>query len=201
MSQSQLSEAFSSSIYNSDIDNIAYLAPENLQIFTPDLSGSQQTLDSCTPEFFQPPPPPVIPPSLTRIGPNRRKAYVLYNEIMHTDWVDWWLETDFGKKSKIRWGSKHQSDAWKQFHQVANGSNGAPKVMCKHCCQILEHPQTPCQGTTTCYGTSTMVKHLKGVRCLKAAKNGMQKSDITKFMQATVSSAIPQSTFRIMPLI
>lgn len=182
MSQSQQSEDFSSSIYDSDLENLAYL--------TPDLSGSQQKFDSFDPEFLRPAPPPSIPSSLTRVGPDRRKAYVLYDEMVHTDWVDWWLETDFGKKSKIRWDSNHQSDTWKQFHQVANGSDGAPKVMCKRCGQILEHPYTLRQGGTTRHGTSTMMKHLKTAGCLKAARNSVQKSDITKFMRDTVGAII-----------
>lgn len=190
MSQSQQSDSLSSSIYDSNIDNIAYLPSDAPQLLTSDLSSSQQTFDSFDPEFLRPRPPPLIPSSLTRVGPDRRKAYVLYDEMVYTDWVDWWLQTDFGKQSKIRWDSKHQSDVWKAFHQVANGSDGAPKVMCKRCGQILEHPQTLCQGTNMRHGTSTMNKHLKGINCRKATRSSARKSDITRFMRATVSSIL-----------
>lgn len=190
MSQSHQSDSLSSSIYESNIDNIAYLPSDTLQILTSDLCGSQQTFDSFDSESLRPGHPPLIPSSLTRVGPDRRKAYVLYDEMVYTDWVDWWLQTDFGKQSKIRWDSKHQSDVWKEFHQVANGSDGAPKVMCKRCGQILEHPQTLCQGTNMRHGTSTMNKHLKGVNCRKAIRNSARKSDITRFMRATVSSIL-----------
>lgn len=51
--------------------------------------------------FFEP------PDYFTRVGPGRKKSYVLYDVMFHNDWVDCWLETGFGKKSKIHWDSKH----------------------------------------------------------------------------------------------
>lgn len=187
MSQSQHSEAFSSSIYDGDIENLTYLAPENPQVFTPDLSVSQQTFDSFNPEFLRPHPPLIIPPSLTRVGPDRRKAYILYEIMMHSDFVDWWLQTDYGKSSKIRWDSNHQAETWQQYHQVAHSSDGAAKVMCKRCGQILEHPSSLRPGTTNRHGTSTMIKHLRSAGCLKASRSSTKRGEITKFIQVSVS--------------
>ena len=111
MSESQHSDRLSS-IYDGDIDR--YL--ENPHSFTPDPSSSQQTSDSLEPEFLRPSPRPIVPSSLIRLGPNRRKDYVLYDEMLHEDFVSWWLTTDYGRNGHIRWDSKHQSDAWKHFH-------------------------------------------------------------------------------------
>lgn len=183
MSQSQHSD-FSSSRYDSDLD-LSYFAPSNPEFSVPYLPSSQPMFDTFDPEFLRPPPPPVIPSCLRRIGPDRTKAYVLYDIMFHTNWVDWWLETDFGKKSKIRWDSNHQAVTWSHYDQVAHGSDGAPKIMCKRCGQILEHPYTLRQGTTQRQGTSTMAKHLKTTTCVRFDK--ARRSNITNFMKKTVS--------------
>lgn len=114
MSESQQSD-FASSLYDGDIDPLTYLAPSN-QPVTPALSSSQQTFDAFDSEFLRPVIPLMVPSSLTRVGPDRRKAFVLYDEMTHSDWVDWWLQTDYGRKSKIHWDSSHQSDIWNHFH-------------------------------------------------------------------------------------
>lgn len=189
MSQSQNSDVFPSSLYD-DTDSIPYLPLDPPQPFTPELSGSQQTFDPFNQDFLRPQAPPTIPPSLTRLGPDRRKAYVLYDGTMHTEWVDWWLETDYGKTSKLRWDANYHSEIWKQFHQVALGSDGMPKVMCKRCGQILEHPSSPLRaGGTTRYGTSTLLRHRKTLICVRAL-NGAPKLGITKFLQDTVSAVL-----------
>jgi hypothetical protein len=91
MSQSQQSN-LTSSIYDGDIGNLGYLTPSN-RLGTPDLPTSQQTFDleSISPEFLRPVIPLIPPTSLIRVGPDRRKAYVLYDEMTYTEWVDWWL--------------------------------------------------------------------------------------------------------------
>lgn len=83
MSESQYSDRLSSSIYDSDIDR--YL--EDPYSFTPNPSGSQQTFESLEPKFLRPSPRPIVPSSLIRLGPNRRKDYVLYDEMLHEDFV------------------------------------------------------------------------------------------------------------------
>lgn len=176
MSQTQQS-TFSSSIYDSDLDN---LIPYNH--FTPDFSESQETLP--TEDFLRPAIPFSIPSCLTRVGPNRVKNYLLYDGMVYNEWVSWWLETGFGKKHNIPWDAAHQSTTWNDFQQVANISDGAPKVMCKRCGQILEHPnfvRETKDGRKSRQGTSTMKTHLKTVACVKASQG--QKSDITRFLQ------------------
>jgi hypothetical protein len=100
MSQSQHSNVFLSSLYD-DTDSIPYLTPENPQLFTPELSSSQQTFNSFEQDFLRPQPHLLIPSLFKRVGPDRRKAYVLYDNMMNTEWVEWWLKTDCGKTSKI----------------------------------------------------------------------------------------------------
>lgn len=176
MSQSQQS-FFSSSIYDGDLDNLVlYNHP------TPELSESQETLQSVE-AFLRPAVPSQIPSSLTRVGPGRVKNYLLYDQMTHNEWVSWWLETGFGKKVNIPWDATHQSTTWNDFHQVAHSSDGAPKVMCKRCGQILEHPNfiREKDGRKQRQGTSTMKTHLKTIACTKASQS--QKSDITQFLQ------------------
>jgi hypothetical protein len=187
MSQSQQSEALSSSIYNGDFENLAYFTPESAQSVTPNLLTSHQTFDSLNSEFIRPPPHLTVPSSLTLVGPGRRKPFVRYDQEMHTEWVNWWLETEYGKSSKIRWDSNHQTDTWQQFHQVANVSDGAPKVMCKRCGQILEHPYSLRSGSTARHGTSTMLRHIKSASCLRSSQKDPQKAALAKFIQSNVS--------------
>ncbi|KAG0156961.1 hypothetical protein PDIDSM_4144 [Penicillium digitatum] len=77
----------------------------------------------------------------------------------HNDFVDWWLETDYGRKSKLKWDSNRHTEIWNSYHQVAQGIDGAPKVMCKRCGKILEHPYTLSPNSTgkaQYHGTSTI---------------------------------------------
>ncbi|KAG0158922.1 hypothetical protein PDIDSM_6442 [Penicillium digitatum] len=46
----------------------------------------------------------------------------------HNDFVDWWLETDYGRKSKLKWDSNRHTEIWNSYHQVAQGIDGAPKA-------------------------------------------------------------------------
>jgi hypothetical protein len=106
MSQGQHSE-FASSLYDVEFDNSAYLTPTNYPT-TP--SGSHQTFDALENSFLRPSVPLIAPSTLERVGPDRRRLYLLYNEMSHSDWVEWWLQTDYGSKSKISWDSNHLSD-------------------------------------------------------------------------------------------
>lgn len=201
MSQSQRSN-FTSSIYDGDIDNLACLTPTD-HLDTPEPSLSQRTfdLDSIDPEFFRPVIPLVPPESFIRVGPDRRKVFVRYDEMAHTEWVDWWLQTDFGRKSKICWDSNHQSGIWEKYDQVANSTDGAPKVMCKNCGQILEHPYTlhsrpTGNGKAQYHGTSSLSKHIKSVGCQRARRSGY-KSEISKFLRKAVCFDFTVSLIKI----
>lgn len=190
MSQSQQSD-FASSLYDGEIDNLTYPTSSNHPA-TP--SGSQTLVDVLDPTFLRPaispliPSPLVIPSCFQRVGPNRRKAYVLYDMTRHTEWVDWWLQTDYGAKSKISWDSAHLSNAWRDFVQVAHSADGAAKIMCKRCNKILEHPHTTrimADGRVTRHGTSTMVRH-SGTKGCQRTNSNSQDGEITKFLQEKV---------------
>ena len=180
MSQSQQSDILSS-FYDGEADNLGYLTSFNEPTT---LSSSQPTLDTFGSEFIRPSIPPPIPPSFTRVGPTRRKTFVLYDIMAHTEWVDWWLQTDYGQKRKMQWDAEHSAKIWKDFEQVAQITDGSPKVMCKRCYKILEHPQTPLQSGKGLHGTSTMIKHLKTGACKRIATEG--KTEITQFMKSAV---------------
>lgn len=182
MSQSQHSD-FLSSIYDGDIGNLSYHTPSNHPA-TP--SGSQATLPDFHHDFLRPDHPLPLPPSLTRVGPDRRKAFFLYDMAEHTEWVEWWLQTDYGRKSKIHWDTARQSTLWSNFHQVAQSTDGAPKVMCKRCEKILEHPHSVGPGQAGYHGTSTMAKHLKSASCQRSV--GRKNMDITGFLKNGVCS-------------
>ncbi|KAG0157964.1 hypothetical protein PDIDSM_5476 [Penicillium digitatum] len=47
----------------------------------------------------------------------------------HQEWVEWWLQPDYGSKGKVAWHSNHLSHVWDHFTQVAHSSDGSPKVM------------------------------------------------------------------------
>ncbi|KAJ5851260.1 uncharacterized protein N7529_010645 [Penicillium soppii] len=63
MSQTQQS-TFSSSIYDSDLDNLETLLTE---------------------DFLRPAIPSLIPSCLTRVSPNRVKNYLLYDEMVYNE--------------------------------------------------------------------------------------------------------------------
>ncbi|CRL31202.1 unnamed protein product [Penicillium camemberti] len=51
--------------------------------------------------------PLLTPPLLKRVGPDRRKGFILYDIMSYNDFVDWWLETDYRRKSKLKWDSNY----------------------------------------------------------------------------------------------
>jgi hypothetical protein len=101
-----------SSFYDGDIDNLGYITLFNENTI---LSSSQLILDTFGSDFIRLNLPPPIPPSFTRVGLTRRKAYVLYDIMAHTEWVDWWLQTDYGRKRKMQWDAEHIAKIWKDF--------------------------------------------------------------------------------------
>ena len=142
--------------------------PNNSQLYTPESSGSQDAIvaNSDISETLLSPPP--IPSFLHRVGPDQNQGYVLYthkyNEMERDAFVAWWLGTDYGTKKRINWDTRHQSDCWKQFDQVAEVKTGRPAVMCNQCIAVLDHP------ANSRHGTSSMNKHMKGVNCRKASR-------------------------------
>ena len=174
---SQFTDAYGSSSYDLDLP-----LPNNLQLLpsddlTPDLSVSQRTFpyvassvidsDSIQPGLFSPP----VPSSLETIRPDRVNLYVVYSKAMTIEFVQWWLQTDFGRRKRLRWDSRHSSDVWNHFDQVSKATNGEPKVMCKYCRALLNH-----SGLGD--GTSTMKKH--ATSCSKKPRS----QDLRQFIQA-----------------
>ncbi|KAJ5249389.1 hypothetical protein N7524_011705 [Penicillium chrysogenum] len=186
MSQSQQSE-FTSSQFGGDYDNLSYLIPSNYPA-TP--STSQQTFDVSIPAFLRPDDPPLLSQleRFERVGPNRKRLYFLYDRMNHQEWVEWWLQTDYGSKGKVAWHSNHLSHIWEHFTQVAHSSDGSPKVMCKHCSAILKHPyaaKKDANGKDARHGTTTMTRHLRTSACKRAVSGDQQRGRLDKFIQST----------------
>lgn len=164
MPQSQQSD-FSPSLYDDDLGNLSYLPPSNHLATS---SSSQYMIEPSTLTSFDRISSPTMPFCLQGIGPDQRKAFVLYDKLAYNDWVDWWLQTDFWRKSKIKWDSTRHSEICSHYNQVAHSVDGAPKVMCQRCGAILEHPHTVNTrpvGQVQYYGTSTTQRHLKTAAC------------------------------------
>jgi len=78
--------------------------------------------------------------------------------------------------------SKRQAECWRYFHQIAAIQDGAPKVMCKICDYILNHPADGHRGTFS------MNKHYsQGVKCRKIAP---KSKDIRRLIQNGVYKRI-----------
>lgn len=105
---SQFTDTYGSSSYDLDLP-----LPNNLQLLlsddlTPDLSVSQRTFpyvassvvdsDSIQPGFSSPP----VPSSLETVRPDRINLYVVYSKAMTIEFVQWWLQTDFGRRKRLR---------------------------------------------------------------------------------------------------
>jgi GT2 family glycosyltransferase len=84
MSQSQQSD-LPSSLYDGEIDNLTYLTHSH-PLATP--SETQHTFDTLDTSFLRPAIPLTIPSILERVGPDQRKAYILYNKMSHNKYVE-----------------------------------------------------------------------------------------------------------------
>jgi hypothetical protein len=187
---SELRNTYSSSLLNIDVtDSLFGLQSENQHLLTPDTSYSQQSSSlTSDPDYLHAPaplsscPPPEAPPSLQRIKPDRKTIFILYSDMTKSEFVTWWLKTDFGRKKTLRWDTKHQADIWNQFHQVANSATGEPKVLCKKCMKDLDHPMTNRNGS------SSMGKHIQGPKCRNSSHQAGRQTNIAQFMDSTVST-------------
>jgi hypothetical protein len=174
-----LSDTGPSSLYDG---TISYIPSDDFQVFTEEPLFSQQTVVSgSNSEFRQ---PLLIPASLERTGSGPKKPYVLYSNMTKKDFVEWWLQTQFGtqqhSKKKFRWDARQLSDVWKSFDQVAHYQTGEPKVICQRCGRILEHPQQSLNGTTS------MKRHLEGGLCQKTAIETRKQPSIQLSLQDMV---------------
>ncbi|KAJ5767427.1 hypothetical protein N7533_000010, partial [Penicillium manginii] len=163
---SQLSDVYASSSFDGvQLDTLQYLVPNDSlsqresqsQLLSESQFGSVPDLPDLPTHRSRV--APQAPDTLTRIKPDRINEYVVFTTTMTAEFIQWWLETDFGKKKRINWDVNRRAECWKGFQQVANTKDGKPGVICKRCRTILEHP------TTNHTGTSLMQKHLDGLRC------------------------------------
>lgn len=191
---SQEPDFYTSSVYEGDSTNIvpliptptetfsaSYLDSDSVTPFTPDPQFSQQSFTSVTgSDLIQ---PSSVPLSLTRVRPNRLIEYVLYTDINKGVFVEWWLQTTVGKRLEgktFNWDrTRHSSEVWKHFDQIACTGDGLPKVNCRQCGKILNHP-----GHTKA-GTNSMGRHWRGEKCRRAAKQTKQP-DIRQLIRIVV---------------
>lgn len=195
---SQQSDIYSSSLYEGDPIVAFNLQPTEATL-TETLSSSHVNSDSITRFTSQPnldqqllisPPDSdfshslAIPSILTRIRPNRLTEFILYTNMNKEVFVNWWLQTTYGKSpgaKTFNWDrTGHLSEVWKHFDQIASVTDGFPKVKCQRCGKIFNHP-----GHTK-GGTNSMGRHLKGEKCQRAAVP-TQQSSIQQLMQDEVS--------------
>jgi BED zinc finger len=107
------------------------------------------------------------PPSiLPRLGTNY--AFVKWTQQHIDTFTTWWATTQYARLVKSDpsshhtppWNStKKSSNVWTSFDQVAEAKTGHPKVACRTCGRIMNHPSI--KNT----GTSNMSKHLKQSKC------------------------------------
>lgn len=176
MSQfSQFSEASPSSTFSSDITDYTDYSlglPLNNQLVSPNLSCNQRIVTSTPDADFLG--LTAIPSSLERVGPGKQKGWVLFSAMNKTDFVAWWVLTQYAsvpeQRNKIRWDATHLSDAWKNFDQVAHYISGEPRVMCQRCGKTLPHPHH------TSNGTNSMKRHFSGEKCQQAGAQSKQKN-------------------------
>lgn len=121
---------------------------------------------------------------LKRVGPNRRKNWVLYEPENSMEFLIWWAKTEYGQvlnsegRSRIKWSiESHYAEVWRHFDQVADILTGRPKVICKSCSTLLDHPQHKK------HGTSTMGKHQKSKSCRKGQKRTHRQTLETNTIQ------------------
>jgi hypothetical protein len=79
----QISDAYHSSLYGGDVPDLNFLPSDDRLL---DLPYSQETLNSVSEvDFLRSQTPPLIPSSLDRVGPDRRKLLVLYTDMANDD--------------------------------------------------------------------------------------------------------------------
>ncbi|KAF7128692.1 hypothetical protein CNMCM5793_003543 [Aspergillus hiratsukae] len=169
--------------YTNDYSSsLSYLYADSQQVFASEPSASQTTISA--PEQQASP----VPPSLQFAETGRKKGWVLYTALTKDDFVNWWLETHFGQKKKLRWDGNRQSGVWKDFEQVAHHHTGLPKVMCQRCGNLIEHPNYSINGKAN--GTSSMRRHFTGDQCQKSTEKVIKQPGIKQAFQEAASSGL-----------
>ena len=95
-----------------------------------------------------------------------------------------WLQTQYatveGNDKRINWKSKHSSEVWENFDQVAHQLTGEAKVMCRRCGKILPHPQEKGDGT------NSMKRHLGSNSCRRVTSDQSQQQGIQQSFEFAV---------------
>lgn len=99
---SQLSDRYPSSTAEGvRLEDLLYLVPDDT-LFSSPFPSSQPlfniTLDNSS--ASRPLAPPA-PENLRRIKPDRINEYLSYEANMSKEFVEWWLQTDYGRKRRI----------------------------------------------------------------------------------------------------
>lgn len=125
-------------------------------------------------------------PPTCRTGPPKELGSL--RDRNEDDFLSWWLQTEYGRqlngsgRSKIRWSVEHSAEVWKHFDQVAELSSGRPKVICRACSTLLDHPQHKS------HGTSVMGKHQRSSACRKGKKRASSQVLISDAIQRAYAS-------------
>ena len=111
-----LSDHMSQSIYSDSIDPTL---PSDPFFFEPSEPTESQQTESQPTELT----PLPLPHSVQPIG-DRTKQWALWIEMTKTEFIEWWLTTQYGTKpeaKRVHWDRKRlSSSVWPYFDQVAN---------------------------------------------------------------------------------
>ncbi|KAJ5355238.1 uncharacterized protein N7496_000165 [Penicillium cataractarum] len=193
MLQSQASSQFSDQYPSSAFEDNPR---DTFSFFTSDglfnLDGRETPTSTPNVNLLRPAIPPVIPETLERVGPPKRKNYILWTEMANEDFIVWWLKTEYGSKMKRNiFEGRRNAECWDHFYQVATIQDGSPKVICKNCDHILAHPADKRRGT------STMNRHYSQVGTCR--RGPTQSQDIRKaikngaYLSSRKASFTPQA--------
>lgn len=176
---SQLSDIYPASLTESgEFDDSSYLLSDSLG---PDNSASQTTQSLL---------PLSVPLSLKRTK-DPTKTYVIFEDMNKEEFVNWWIQTQSGQPTDIPkiWDRKgYRADIWADFDQVAHYISGQPKVMCKHCGAILNHPNSVIHPKSGKQGTTALRRHLTRATCKGKGKG----SSLQRLLQHQVRYQINQ---------
>jgi hypothetical protein len=107
-----------------------------------------------------------IPAGLELVSRSGGKdKFILYPLTDDAVFQIWWNQTPHGRLlkqqgRKQKWGeSRRNSSWWTHFAEGATFPQGRPKIRCKYCSRLLEHPYVKNTGTTA------MKNHLKSINC------------------------------------
>jgi hypothetical protein len=143
-------------------------------------TASQWPNDSSTPTLAQPIPPsqpPEIPSALTLVHKNK---YILFEVTKKADFLEWHAKTIWSFKHqqrhseqaiRIAWGHRKQSKVWDFLFEVADKQDGTPKILCRRCDKILQHPAGKGKSGTnlTRTGVTHLKNHLQSQQCIQAS--------------------------------